>query len=177
MIIMINGAFGVGKTTTAYQLQSRIPNSMVFDPEMIGYLVRELVPEQMRMTEEQTDDFQDIEIWRTLTVLAAAEVKKKYGRHLIVPMTIYKSDNFQYIRDGLRQLDTELYHFCLIASDETIHQRLMHRGDKQGSWAYQQTVKCTHALAENTFQEHIVTDHLSTEDILAFILKRIEKKY
>lgn len=36
MIIMINGAFGVGKTTTAEALHKKMENSMIYDPEMIG---------------------------------------------------------------------------------------------------------------------------------------------
>lgn len=36
MFIMINGAFGVGKTTTASKLQERMPNSILFDPEEVG---------------------------------------------------------------------------------------------------------------------------------------------
>jgi chloramphenicol 3-O-phosphotransferase len=33
MIIWLNGAFGAGKTQTAFELHSRIPDSYVFDPE------------------------------------------------------------------------------------------------------------------------------------------------
>ncbi len=41
MIIFINGAFGVGKTTIAENLVSRIPNSLLFDPEeaIVGELM------------------------------------------------------------------------------------------------------------------------------------------
>ncbi|PWW40822.1 MULTISPECIES: hypothetical protein [Paenibacillus] len=38
MIVMINGAFGSGKTSAATKLQTLIPNSMIFDPEEIGYM-------------------------------------------------------------------------------------------------------------------------------------------
>ncbi|ULO05092.1 hypothetical protein H1230_18435 [Paenibacillus sp. 19GGS1-52] len=68
MIIMINGAFGVGKTTTAQLIQSQIPNSMIFDLEEIGYMLRKTIPEEIRLQEERTDDFQDLELWRILTV-------------------------------------------------------------------------------------------------------------
>lgn len=40
MIIWINGAFGSGKTNTAYELKRRIPNAFVYDPEEAGFLVR-----------------------------------------------------------------------------------------------------------------------------------------
>ncbi len=36
MIVWINGAFGAGKTTTARELIELIPNSTLFDPEVIG---------------------------------------------------------------------------------------------------------------------------------------------
>ena len=43
MIIMLNGAFGVGKTSTALLLKSKLPNSMIYDPEMVGYLLRHIL--------------------------------------------------------------------------------------------------------------------------------------
>lgn len=36
MIVWINGAFGAGKTTTGRELIELIPNSTLFDPEVIG---------------------------------------------------------------------------------------------------------------------------------------------
>ena len=38
MIIWINGSFGSGKTQAAYELNKRIENSFVFDPENAGFL-------------------------------------------------------------------------------------------------------------------------------------------
>lgn len=84
MIIMINGAFGSGKTSTAQMLQPLVANSMIFDPEEIGFMIRKIIPEEVRHNHEQTDDFQDIELWKILTVKVAGEVKKKYQKHLIV---------------------------------------------------------------------------------------------
>ncbi|WP_186786035.1 hypothetical protein [Paenibacillus agilis] len=100
MIIMINGAFGSGKTSAANMLQPLIENSMIYDPEEIGYMLRNLIPEDVRKEDERTDDFQDIELWRILTVKTAKEVKQKYNKHLIVPMTIYKEQYFEYIYNG-----------------------------------------------------------------------------
>lgn len=42
MIILINGAFGVGKTSVASELKKTINNSMIFDPEEIGYMLRNI---------------------------------------------------------------------------------------------------------------------------------------
>jgi len=173
MIVMINGAFGAGKTTTAQILQTHIPNSMIFDPEEIGYMLRKIISDEIRLHDERTDDFQDIELWRTLTVKTVSEVKRKYNKHLIVPMTIYKTGNFEYISKEFRNIDNEFYHFCLIASEETIYQRLASRGDKEGGWTYQQTTKCLNTLTNELYKEHINTDQLSTNEIINRILLRI----
>jgi uridine kinase len=127
VIIMINGAFGAGKTTTAEMLLPLIPNSMIFDPEEVGYMLRKIVAEDIRLEEERTDDFQDLELWRILVVKVANELKQKYNKHLIVPMTIYKHQNFEYIHSGFKNIDKDTYHFCLIASVETLHKRLSER--------------------------------------------------
>jgi len=41
MIIWLNGTFGVGKTTTARELAATMPDTRLFDPEMVGYLLRD----------------------------------------------------------------------------------------------------------------------------------------
>ena len=37
MIIWINGAFGIGKSTIAETLNSKIKNSHIYDPEQVEY--------------------------------------------------------------------------------------------------------------------------------------------
>lgn len=44
MILWINGAFGSGKTTIAYELNRRIQDSYVYDPENVGYFLRKNAP-------------------------------------------------------------------------------------------------------------------------------------
>ena len=44
MIIWINGSYGSGKTQTAYELQRRLDNSYVYDPENIGYFLDKNLP-------------------------------------------------------------------------------------------------------------------------------------
>jgi adenylylsulfate kinase-like enzyme len=39
MIVWLNGAFGAGKTTTAGELTSRIPESRLFDAEKVGEML------------------------------------------------------------------------------------------------------------------------------------------
>ncbi|MCT4565745.1 MAG: hypothetical protein N4A68_15720 [Maledivibacter sp.] len=108
MIILVNGAFGSGKTTTANILVKRIENSIVFDPEEVGFMVRK-VTEGIRCGEEDTDDFQDIEIWKIIVINVARELKEKYRKNLIIPMTIYKENNFKYIVKGLEALSNNRF--------------------------------------------------------------------
>ena len=129
MIIMINGAFGVGKTTVANKLLEDLDNFMLFDPEEIGFMLRHVIPDEIKKLNERTDNFQDLEMWRSLTVTVAEQLQKTYGKNLIVPMTIYNKDYFEYIFNGFKKIDEQTYHFCLTAKKETIHQRLLDRGE------------------------------------------------
>lgn len=44
MIIWINGAFGVGKSHTSYELVRRLRNAFLFDPEQVGFFLRKYLP-------------------------------------------------------------------------------------------------------------------------------------
>ncbi|WIV21488.1 AAA family ATPase [Paenibacillus polygoni] len=172
---MINGSFGSGKTSTSQKLQPLIPNSMIYDPEEIGYMLRKIITEDIYFEEERTDDFQDIELWRILVVQTARELINRYKKHLIVPMTIYKSVNFNYILNGFRSIDRDTFHFCLVASEETIKKRIEERGDKFDVWYQKQTNAGVIAFNDIKFQEHIDTDNKETEEVIRIILRKISK--
>lgn len=40
---MINGAFGVWKTSVAMGLTQHVNNSMIFDPEEVGFMLRNII--------------------------------------------------------------------------------------------------------------------------------------
>jgi deoxyadenosine/deoxycytidine kinase len=172
---MINGSFGSGKTSAAQMLQPLIPNSMIYDPEEIGYMLRKIITKNIYFEDERTDDFQDIELWRILTVKTAQELKKKYKKNLIVPMTIYKANNFDYILNGFKGIDRDVLHFCLLASEHTIKKRIEKRGDTFDVWYQNQTKASVNAFRDSKFQEQIDTEHQETEEITRIIFNRIEK--
>lgn len=174
MIIMINGAFGVGKTTLANRLVERIPDSMLFDPEEIGYMLRNIVTEELKRPEEKTDNFQDLALWKVLTVQVAGLLKNQYKKHLIVPMTICNTDYFHYMYNGFKQMDPETVHFCLIAEEETIYERLRQRGEEEGNWCFQQTKKCVEAFQNPCFGDFIPTDNVSAEQIVDKVEKMVQ---
>jgi predicted kinase len=95
MMIWINGAFGAGKTTLAEELHRRLPDAMAFDPEYVGYILRQWVPSP------ESGDFQDIPLWRKLVADFAVSMSAEYGRTLIIPMTLvnpaYREEIFALI--------------------------------------------------------------------------------
>jgi deoxyadenosine/deoxycytidine kinase len=173
MIIMINGAFGVGKTTVANKLLESIDNSMLYDPEEVGYMLRNIITDEVMKTEEKTDNFQDFELWKVLTVKVARLLKEKYRKDMIVPMTIINKEYFTYILNGFKEIDEQTYHFCLMAKEETIFERLRGRGEVEGNWCFQQTKKCVEAYQDKCFEEYIFTDSLSIDQVVKDIERRI----
>ncbi|GHO87016.1 hypothetical protein [Dictyobacter formicarum] len=115
MIILINGSFASGKTTTAELLVQRLYHSMLYDPEIVGAGLAAIVKPIEAFT-----DFQDLTAWRPLVIETARVLKQVYGRTLIIPMTLWHRPYFEEITDGLRQIDPHFYHFCLTARKETL---------------------------------------------------------
>lgn len=54
MPIWINGAFGAGKTQTAFELRRRLVDAHVADPELLGFALQRTLPPAART------DFQDL---------------------------------------------------------------------------------------------------------------------
>lgn len=174
MIIMINGAFGVGKTSVAMELHKTIKESMLYDPEEVGFMLRSIITEDIKLPEERTDNFQDLKLWKVLVVQLAEHLRRQYNKNLIVPMTISDNEYFHYIYKGFKGIDKETYHFCLIAEESTIHERLRLRGETEGNWCYQQTSKCVAAFQAKEFALQIKTDGKSIEDIVQEIKREID---
>lgn len=171
MIVMINGTFGVGKSAVATALHQRLPHALVFDPEAVGHLVR-YITEPVRFASENTGDFQDIGIWRTLTVATAAELYRQYQRPLIVPMTIVQPDYLDTIRTGFAGI-APVYHFCLVAPFAVIEQRLQERGDAPNSWAWHKSRHYVPQLHDQRYAQHVETANRSVAAIVDEILASI----
>ncbi|WP_024877367.1 AAA family ATPase [Saccharomonospora piscinae] len=118
MIVWVNGPFGAGKTTVVETLAELHPESMVFDPEEVGFMLRALVPPA------PTHDFQDLPIWRTLTAATAVEIVAEYGRPLLVPMTLVRRDYLDEIFGGLRAAGLPVRHFFLTLDDAVLRRRI-----------------------------------------------------
>ncbi|CAM4009851.1 AAA family ATPase [Saccharibacillus endophyticus] len=169
MIIWINGAFGSGKTTTAEELERRIPESFLYDPENVGYFIRNVFPAGLLKS-----DFQDHKIWREMNVSLLGELARQYSGTIIVPMTLVNPDYFEELVGQLRSQGIEVRHFTLMAQRETLLQRLTNRGEESNSWSARQIGRCLASLSAERFGQHIDTDDLTTEQIIERIAAECE---
>jgi len=166
MIIWINGAFGAGKTSAAYELHRRIPNSFVYDPENIGGFIRKNIPKELTK-----GDFQDYIMWRECNYSMLKYLATEHKGIIIVPMTItdpkyYNEIIGQLIKDGVI-----VKHFLLSASKETLLKRLKGRGDNEDSWAAHQVDRCIKGFNNEVFKDHINTEGLSTQGVVEEIAR------
>lgn len=117
MIVLVNGPFGGGKTTTAELLVKQVPNSRLFDPELVGLVLRHFLA-------DHPGDFQDLPPWRALFHAAAAEIHAFTGQTLIAPMSILRRDYAEEILDGLRARGLEVRRVVLHPDREVLETRI-----------------------------------------------------
>ena len=160
MIIWINGAFGSGKTQTSYELHRRIPNSVVYDPEKIGFFINKNIPKEISKR-----DFQDYSIWRELNYTTLKYIVSEYKGIIIVPMTIVNPQYFEEIVENLRNDGVIVNHFVLWASKETLQKRLSSRGERKNSWGAKQIDRCIKELSNDIFKHRIETDQMTVESV------------
>ncbi len=169
MLIWINGAFGAGKTQTAFELERRVPGARVADPELLGFALQRMLPPDAR------PDFQDLPAWRTGVVETLQRAEAVHPGPVIVPMTIVLDDYFDEIVGGLRERGVDIRHYALIASPETLRRRLSTRvaflrtGPRRETWAMQQIPRCVAALARERYAIHVQTDHRTTDEVVEWI--------
>ena len=116
-IIWLNGAFGSGKTTTANELVELIPGARIFDPEIVGFMLRHYISEPV-------PDFQDWPAWRALVPEVADQMLKHYGGVLVAPMTVLRGDYLTEILDGLKKRGIEHLHVLLEVREDELVRRI-----------------------------------------------------
>jgi broad-specificity NMP kinase len=174
--LIINGAFGVGKTTVAGLIRRAVPGSLVYDPELAGWALRRL-SRWIHMRGAGTDDFQDLELWRKSAVAGVRLVRAVAQGPVVVPMAFSRRDYFDEVVGGMSVLDSTVRVFCLRAGMSTILGRLAMRGDDvsgEGSeWIVRKARACVAAHEDEYFGEPIDTEQRSAREIAQEILDRL----
>jgi len=178
MVIMINGSFGIGKTTVARLLRGSFPGSVIFDPEWAGMFLMRL-PGWVKLKGSGSDDFQHIELWRRSAVAGARLFRLVARGPLIVPMTFSRRDYFEEVSAGIRRFDPELRAFCLKASLATVRSRLAERGSKTegpgSEWIARRIVECVAAHREPHFGEPVDTEGRTALEVAEEIAERLRR--
>ncbi len=174
MIVMINGSFGVGKTTVAKLLAEKLPGSTLYDPEWAGLVLNHL-PSWLALKGSGSDDFQDIVLWRRSVIAGVRLFKLFASNSVIVPMTFSNRSYFDEVVDGLRSIDPGLRVFCLRASLATVRKRLLQRDDNEqvSAWIVRRIVECSDAHSDPHFGEPVDTEERSAKDVAAEIAHKL----
>lgn len=162
MILLLNGAFGIGKTTVARALVARLPRAVLYDPELIGIALQRAA----RLAGRRVDDFQDLRVWRRLTI-AGLWVVRRLWPNIVVPMAFSNAAYLQEIRAGISRFEPRVLHFCLVAPVEVVHERLRRRGEdaNPAAWQVRRASECCLAHESSDFATHVAAVNRTPEDI------------
>jgi hypothetical protein len=157
VIIFINGSFGIGKTTVAQLLHARLPKNIVFDPELVG-LMLQFLSRWLPLKGRNTDDFQDLALWRRACVWGILLSRCLRGT-VIVPMTF---SNVSYLREvmaGVERGEPNALHVCLVAPLSVVERRIRARADALGvapsPWTLRRAAECCVAHRSAEFAVHV----------------------
>jgi hypothetical protein len=172
VLLWINGPFGGGKTQAAYELQRRLPGSVVCDPEQVGYGLHRMMPRELRR------DFQDLPSWRQGVYEVLDRVLTEYDGDVIAPMTLAEPRYFDDIVGRLRERGHDVLHTALLARRDTVVRRLRERGINRAlqwtigdhplrreSFALAKLDWCLEQLAQPRFAEHLWTDDVTVAQV------------
>ena len=178
MIVVINGSFGVGKTTIAKLLCGFLPGSVIYDPEWVGFALKRW-PNWIKLHGSGTDDYQDLDLWRRSTVAGVRLFRWLASGPIIIPMAFSHYGYFDEVVRGIEGFDTELRVFCLRASLETIRKRIVTRGteiDGPGAeWITRRAKECVVAHCDAKFGEPVDTEERSAREVTEDIVRRLRR--
>jgi len=174
-VLLLNGAYGVGKTTVAKVLRRRLRGSVLFDPEVIGYVLRRL-PRALPGSARGLDDYRASTTWRKAAVAIAA-ILGRSARPLIVPMTLDR-ELLVELRDALTSRRCRVEQVCLVASVTTVYARLAKRGlqpsSAEGQWVRSHAAAACVEHTSRDFERRIDTESRTPEEVADEIIASLE---
>lgn len=175
VIVWVNGAFGSGKTTLVEELRRRRPEALVHDPEMVGYVLREIV-------EVPTGDFQDLRLWRRQVVHLAVGLVEEYQRPVLVPMTLINAAYVEEVFGALKDAGVVVHHFFLKVYEEVLRKRIEGRSftpdhpeqdERVRQWCKARIEPCTAAMSTLPSDTVFLDGELTTTELADGVLARV----
>jgi hypothetical protein len=163
MLLWINGPGGVGKTATAFELNRRLPGSVVSEPEHVAFGMHRMLPAALR------SNWWDLPALRHSVVELLRLTLAACDGPVIVPMMLVNSGYFQEVVGSLRADGLAVHHFALLAEPATVRRRLGRRSLgtelKPGSWALEHLSEDLQQLRAPQFAQHIRTDQQTVAQV------------
>lgn len=166
MILWISGAYGVGKSTLAEALAEKMENALIFDAEEVGNAVRENYPGC-----PYGYIFEDYPLWGTFCYLLLKDIHEKFHKDILVPMTLMRKESYDILeklnKDGIQ---TRL--IILDASYQTVHDRILARGEEEGCWCMENIEPAATGSAALP-GIHIGTDGKSVDELVNAVFQAV----
>jgi 8-oxo-dGTP pyrophosphatase MutT (NUDIX family) len=121
VIIWLNGPFGAGKASTAREMLDLIPESTLYEPDVLGGCLRRMLPEK-RLQEVSVQE--DLPIWRRLVVESAAALLNEVGGVLVAPVTLLRQEHRDEIFGGLASRGIEVRHVLLDPGETILREQI-----------------------------------------------------
>jgi hypothetical protein len=172
VIVYLNGGFGVGKTTVAELLVSELEPAMLFDPELVGGILRDTVSGI-----DPRSDFQEYPAWAVLVQTFLGDLRRYYpAATIVVPMSILDKEKRCDVVERMRDVDPDFYDFTLIADRDELRRRILERPLKASSreWCLQHLDAApTAASFDDSYA--VDTTRLTPRTVAASIVATIRK--
>jgi hypothetical protein len=167
VLLWINGPCGVGKKTTASELNRRLPGSVVCAPGAVGLAMHRMLPPSVRRR------WQDIPAWRHSVLELLRLTLAGHDGPVIAPATLVNYDHFQEIIGSLRDDGFAVHHFALLAEPATVVRRLRARSlglePRTQPWETEVLGGWLEQLRRPEFAQHVQTDHKTVAQVADII--------
>lgn len=163
MIIWISGPYGVGKSTLAEAMAAKMKNALIFDAEEVGNAVRENYPDC-----PYGYIFEDYPLWGEFCYQLLKDIHEKFHVDILVPMTLLREKSYGII-ESLKQNGIETHLVILEASYQTVHDRILARGEEEDCWCMQ-NIELARAGSTALPGIRVNTDGVSVEGLTARVL-------
>lgn len=166
MIIWISGAYGVGKSTLAEALAVKMEHALIFDAEEVGNAVRGNYPDC-----PYGYIFEDYPLWGEFCYLLLKDIHEKFHKDILVPMTLVRKESYRII-EKLNQDGIETKLFILQAAYQTVHDRILARGEDEDCWCMKQ-IHMARAGSATLPGISISTDDKTVEELVNIVWNQV----